>query len=180
MTHRKKVTRKPDLRRIRTSRSYTISEAAKCLDRTRGTVRRWIKDGLPVLDCTSPLLIHGDDLKAWLLSQSRAKRRKCGLGQMYCLVCREPRKPQPKTVKTTPNNNPRTVLISARCAVCESAINITRKVADLPEILAAMKPAREAKTNLTGYVKPSLNEHFWEGQGELDFGTGNEVSKIVH
>ena len=48
---------KPRLKGIKTHRNYTVDEVAKALGVSKGTVRRWIKCGLPVLKERKPMLI---------------------------------------------------------------------------------------------------------------------------
>jgi hypothetical protein len=49
--------RRPDRRRVKLLRSYTIDEVARTLEFHRNTVRHWIKAGLPVIDHKRPILI---------------------------------------------------------------------------------------------------------------------------
>jgi DNA-directed RNA polymerase specialized sigma24 family protein len=39
--------KRPTGQRIKTHRSYDVTEAARALGVAKGTVRRWLKDGLP-------------------------------------------------------------------------------------------------------------------------------------
>ena len=49
--------RRPDRRRVKLLRSYTIEEVARTLEVHRNTVRHWIKAGLRVIDDKRPILI---------------------------------------------------------------------------------------------------------------------------
>ena len=60
------MARRPDWRRIKSHRSYTVNECAEGLGVHKNTLRAWIKDGLPVLSAGRPLLILGANLKAFL------------------------------------------------------------------------------------------------------------------
>lgn len=85
--------RRPNWRRIKTLRSYTIEEAASRLGVHRNSVRHWIKKGgLPVFKDQRPHLIQGGDLAAFLQNRRAASRRKCGPGQFYCVKCRQPQR----------------------------------------------------------------------------------------
>ena len=55
--------RRPDGRRAKSLRSYSIDEIARLLGVHRNTVRHWIRNGLPVLDDRRPNLILGSELK---------------------------------------------------------------------------------------------------------------------
>jgi hypothetical protein len=81
--------RRPDWRRIKALRSYTIDEAATALRVHRNAVRYWIKRcALPVFTDQRPHLIQGGDLVSFLKGRREAKRRSCGPGQFFCLKCR--------------------------------------------------------------------------------------------
>ena len=54
--------RRPDRRRVKALRSYTIDEVARTLEIHRNTVRHWIKAGLPVIDGKRPILMLGADI----------------------------------------------------------------------------------------------------------------------
>jgi excisionase family DNA binding protein len=83
--------RRPNWRRVKTLRSYTIEEAASLLDVHRNTVRHWIRNGLPAMTDQRPHLIQGRDLGEFLREQQMSRRSKCGPNQFYCFRCREPR-----------------------------------------------------------------------------------------
>lgn len=87
-------------------RNYTVEETASLLSVHKNTVRRWIKQGLPVIDEKHPMLIQGMDLLAFLQARRTKNKRPCKPGEMYCLRCRAPKPPalnmaeyQPKTEK---------------------------------------------------------------------------------
>jgi excisionase family DNA binding protein len=74
-------------------RSYSAEEAARTLGVHKGTVRNWIKAGLPTVDKTRPVLILGSQLRDWLEQRRKAGKRPCPPGKLYCFKCREPRSP---------------------------------------------------------------------------------------
>ena len=77
--------------RIKIHRSYTVDEAARELGVSKGTVRRWLKDGeLPFLDDQKPALILGVSLKAFGRTRTDSKI-KCKAHEFYCFRCRSPR-----------------------------------------------------------------------------------------
>lgn len=78
-------------RAVKLHRNYTVDEAARALDCSRGTVRRWLKAGLPALADRKPALILGGDLIDFLKVRKQPRRR-CGLDECYCFKCRAPRK----------------------------------------------------------------------------------------
>jgi hypothetical protein len=89
----KKSTSRPDHRRVKLHRSYSVDEVARLFDMHRNTVRAWIRDGLPLLDRKRPQLIHGTDLMDFLKRRRARNKRPCGPGQIYCVRCHSPQAP---------------------------------------------------------------------------------------
>jgi hypothetical protein len=89
----KKSRRRPDHRRVKLHRSYSLDEVARLFDRHKNTVRAWIRDGLPLLDRKRPQLIHGTDLVDFLKRRRARNKRPCGPGQIYCVRCHSPQAP---------------------------------------------------------------------------------------
>jgi hypothetical protein len=87
----KKRLHNPNLPKIH--RNYTVEEAASLYRVFKGTVRAWIKAGLPVLDDKRPMLILGLDLAAFHQAQRTKNKQKCKPGEMYCFRCRTPKLP---------------------------------------------------------------------------------------
>lgn len=125
--------RKPDLRRIRTSKTYTLPEIAKTLDRNIATIRSWVRQDLPLLSKQKPLLVLGSDLKRWPAATWKAKARKCQSDELFCFKCRVPRKPKLASVEILPRNE-KTVAIKGRCEVCGTRMNQTGSAAKIDEI----------------------------------------------
>ena len=79
-------------RRVKIHRCYTIDELARVLGVAKGTVRRWIKSGLPALRDQKPVLILGEDALHFLAARKRS-RSKCEPDECDCVKCRTPRRP---------------------------------------------------------------------------------------
>lgn len=171
--------RKPDLRRIRISQSYSIPETAKLVDRTAPTIRTWIKQGLPTLPHTSPCLICGVDLKDWLTKRAQARKQPCSIDTLYCFKCRRPRRPKPDTVNTSPVSA-KTVKVSGKCNVCSTAMQQPRALSKLAETIASMTAPTQHQLNLTGYTSPSVNSTFWPDDDVIEFSTHNGGKPHVH
>lgn len=120
MPKRKK--RKPDLRHVRPTKTYTVTDIAEALDRNVATVHRWIRTGLPTLDRQKPTLILGADLLDWLKTQWSRRKRKCRPNELYCFGCRSPRLPKPGTASVQPRND-KAIAIKALCSKCGSRMN---------------------------------------------------------
>jgi Helix-turn-helix domain len=115
--------RRPDWRRIKTLRSYTIDEAATVLRVHRNAVRYWIKRcALPVFTDQRPHLIQGGDLVSFLKGRREAKRQSCGSGQFFCLKCRQPRIPAQGMVDYRPITASRGSLVGM-CPICETLMH---------------------------------------------------------
>ena len=113
--------RKIDARRIKIHRSYTISEAAERLGVHKNTVQHWLKSGLPHIREPRPVLILGQDLKHFLSDRRQKARKPCPVGHLFCLKCREPRRPAAQMLDYEPitltSGNLRGI-----CEICETLI----------------------------------------------------------
>ncbi|MEX4006752.1 helix-turn-helix domain-containing protein [Neoaquamicrobium sediminum] len=83
---------KPNWRAVKRHRSYTVDEAARATGACKGTVRRWLKSGLPAITDQRPALILGEELIAFLDRRKR-DRQKCQPHECFCFSCRRPRAP---------------------------------------------------------------------------------------
>ena len=114
-------------------RSYTVAQVADLFGVSRGTVRCWLRRGLPCLDEGRPVLFMGFALKAWLKQRRDRARKSCEADEFYCFRCREPRQAVPGSVVIIPENE-KTVRIAARCARCDTRMNRKGSRAKLDEI----------------------------------------------
>ncbi|MCP5246580.1 MAG: helix-turn-helix domain-containing protein [Burkholderiales bacterium] len=87
----KKRLHNPNIAKIH--RSYTVEEVASLYGVFKGTVRAWIKTGLPTLNDIRPMLILGRDLVAFHQARRKKNKQKCKPGEIYCVRCRAPKKP---------------------------------------------------------------------------------------
>ena len=147
--------RKPDLRRIRPSKVYTLPEIAKTMDRKSATIRSWVRKGLPLVSEQKPVLVLGASLKEWLQETWKAKTRKCQPGEMFCFKCRRPGKPKPGSVKLTARNE-KTVSIKGRCAVCDTRMYQAGSLAAVEEIKKRFSPLTPQMQHLTGCSNTSV------------------------
>ena len=170
---------KPDLRRIRVSQSYTVTEAADMLDRKTATVRDWIKRGLPVLPDTSPRLICGNDLKTWLDARWKSRKQPCEVDQLYCCKCRRPRHPLPDSVATSPLSA-KTVTVLGKCSLCGTAMQQPRSFKNLAETLTAMKAPTQAHEHLTSYTNTSERPTFFLDADDANSEPQNKGKRYVH
>lgn len=110
--------------RVKIHYSYKVEEAADLLGVHKNTVRQWInKEGLPVCDDRRrPILILGDELRAFIQSRQQARKRQCADGELYCMRCRRPRRPAGDMVDYFPETTA-TGRLEGMCPACSSIMN---------------------------------------------------------
>ena len=106
----------------KTNRNYTVDEAADLYGVFKGTVRNWIKAGLPVLDDKRPMLILGSDLAAFHRVKNTKNKQNCKPGEMYCFKCRAPKEPDGGMVDSQPVTEKIWNLV-AICPACYTIMN---------------------------------------------------------
>jgi hypothetical protein len=80
-------------RHIRGLLTYSVAEAARVTGAHRNTIHHWLRSGLTTIDSRKPILIRGAALKAFIDGRRARRRQPCGPGRIYCLKCREPKRP---------------------------------------------------------------------------------------
>ncbi|MBU0724158.1 MAG: helix-turn-helix domain-containing protein [Alphaproteobacteria bacterium] len=145
-------------RLVKIHRNYTVDDAARLLKVCKGTVRRWLKTGLPALTDRKPLLILGDDLADYL--KGRAKPRStCGPAECYCFKCRAPRKAAGAMADFTPltlaGGN-----LSALCENCGTLMHRRVSNAQLASFHSILDISpRQAPPHLRDSPNPCVNVH---------------------
>lgn len=151
--------RRIDHRRISKHRNYTVAEIASCLGVSRGTVRRWIKDGLPALQERKPMLVLGGDL----IDFSEARRtlhQRCGLAECYCFSCRAPRSAAGDLAEFC-WDTPTTGNLRALCAVCTTVMHKRVSAVRLSELQAILDVTIvQAFEPIGDGSSPCPNDHF--------------------
>jgi hypothetical protein len=141
-------------------RNYTIEEVARLFGVHRQTVRNWIKGGLPALIERKPHLILGSSLREFLIERRRAHKRRCAPGELYCLRCREPRRPAGDMLEYLP----RTIVsgnLRGICPVCDALIHRNVSLAKVTEVAGGCEVTfPQDQTRLVDTGKPSQNCHF--------------------
>tara|TARA_R110002072_G_C7966658_1_gene534362 strand:- start:2560 stop:3036 length:477 start_codon:yes stop_codon:yes gene_type:complete len=121
----------PNLAKIH--RNYTVEDVSELFGVHKGTVRIWIKSGLPVCDEQRPMLILGYELRDYLQSKRQVRKRKCRLFEIYCLRCRVPKRPAGNMVDFEPQSEVSGRLIGL-CPDCDGLINRYTSLAGLGQI----------------------------------------------
>src|SRR5437868_9836600 len=115
-------TRRPNPKRAKLHRSYTVAEVRTLYGVHPHTIRDWIKEGLPVVDGHKPYLILGRDLRAFLERRNAKRKRPCPPGCLYCFACRQPRAVAAGSCEF--HDRPYGAgQIKARCEVCGTAMH---------------------------------------------------------
>ncbi|QDZ00116.1 helix-turn-helix domain-containing protein [Nitratireductor mangrovi] len=140
-------------------RSYTVDEAARATGASKGTVRRWLRNGLPAITDQRPLLIIGEDLIAFLGRQKR-QRQQCKLHECYCFSCRRPRSPAFGEAEFFPLSASSGNL-RALCETCTTIMHKRLAVSKLDELGAILDVTiQQADQHLSEMPKPCPNDHF--------------------
>lgn len=92
------MARRPSARRIRAARTYTVEEAAETLGVSTGTIRAWVRTGLPLMRAQRPFLILGDALRHFLAARATGAKVALQPGQLYCFTCKAGREPMGRMV----------------------------------------------------------------------------------
>jgi excisionase family DNA binding protein len=152
---------RPDRRRIKVHRSYTVDEAARTLGIAKGTVRRWLKNGLCSTDHRKPALIRGSDLADFLKSKAKTKQP-CPPGHCYCVKCRSSQKPDGAfaeyIVLTATSGNLRAI-----CPTCGNLMHRRTSAVQLELIRAELDVTIVEKSpRLRDSRQPSTIDHLQE------------------
>lgn len=93
--------------------SYTLPEIAAKLGMTKKSLYRWVDEGLPVVTGQKkPILIRGDDLKAFINARNSKNKVKLKRHEFYCLRCRAPRRAKRGTITKSGDTR------KGECSVC--------------------------------------------------------------
>jgi excisionase family DNA binding protein len=149
---------RPDRRRVKIHRSYTVDEAARVLGIAKGTIRRWLKHGLRATDSRKPTLIRGSDLLDYLKAKAKPKQS-CPPGQCYCVKCKAPMEPAGGMaefiVLTSTSGNLRAV-----CPTCETLMHRRTSMIQLQQIRSSLDVTIvERSPRLRDSNHPSTNDH---------------------
>jgi excisionase family DNA binding protein len=144
-------------RLIKIHRAYSVEEAARALGAHKNSVRGWIKKGLPLVDGGRPVLILGQELRAFLERRRTAGKRPCPPGTIFCLKCREPRGPALGMVEYVARNAA-TGDLTALCETCGTMMFRRARHSDVAAIMPGSDvQIREAGARLLERASPSLN-----------------------
>jgi len=151
--------RKPNWRAIKTHRNYTVEEAAGKLGVAKGTVRRWIRGGLPAIANRKPALILGAELVDFHRRQA-TPRHKCQPHECYCVKCRAPRSPAGGMAEYLPIS-PTSGNLRAICPECSTLMHRRVTLLRLPVLSRVLELSVPlAIEHLIDSPNPSLDDTF--------------------
>lgn len=119
---RPRRTRNPPAHRVKVGTCYEVAEIATLLGVHRNTVRHWVRGGLRPLDNQRPMVIHGSELRGFLMARKQRRRVKCAPGEMYCFRCRQPRTPWEGATEVRPVTS-KLAQVIAICGICEGLMH---------------------------------------------------------
>jgi len=123
---------------VKSSLTYEVGEAAAALGKSKATIRNWIKDGLPIMASKKPLLISGQDLRDHIRAKSKGAKTSLGSDQLFCLSCREGRKPLGMIVAVLPNTD-KTDRLKGLCETCGGVASRIISKAKSPHFAATFR-----------------------------------------
>jgi hypothetical protein len=152
--------RRPNHRLVKIHRSYSVEDVARLFDIHKNTVRAWVKAGLPTCDRKRPTLILGLELAAYLQERRTKSRRPCKPGEIYCVRCRDVKRPAGDIAEFQPTTATLGDLIGI-CPDCEGMIYRRASRAKLAEIGGNLDISfSEAKRQVSETYSPIVNSDF--------------------
>ena len=113
---------------VKARHSYTLKETAELFNLHTGTVQRWRKEGLRVIDDGSkPFLVIGEEIKRFLKEKSRKRKHPLGPGEFFCTKCKTARKSQLDKLSVeisgkTLGKIHKQVIVKGICEVCNQRL----------------------------------------------------------
>ena len=150
--------------RAKTHRNYTVEEAADLYGVFKGAVRNWIKAGLPVLNDKRPMLILGNDLAEFHRAKNAKGKQPCKPGEMYCLKCRIPKKPDGNMVDFQAVTEKIGNLVGI-CPTCYTIMNRRVSIAKLEQVRGEMDITMPlGQRHIVESKQPSVNSDLKQEQ----------------
>lgn len=149
--------RRIDPRHAKLNRNYSVEEAARLFGAHRNTVRAWMRAGLKPLDGQRPTLFMGEELRRFHEARRASRKRPTPPGMIYCLRCREPRRPAGNMADYVPRTSTSGDL-QGICPACEAMLFRRVNLAALETIKAGLDvTVRPADPRISKREEPSLN-----------------------
>ena len=155
--------RRPNYRLVKIHRSYTVEEIVRLFGTHKNTVRAWVKAGLPTCDSKRPIVILGRDLAAYLQARRTKNKRPCRPGEIYCVRCRNPKRPAGDMADYQPITE-RLGNLMGICPDCELMIYRRVSLEKLEQVCGKMNVTfSEAQRQVSERIQPTVNNDFSQG-----------------
>ena len=142
---------------IKMHRTYDASELAACCRVHKNTVLNWRKTGLEPIDGSKPMLFHGTAVRDFLKKRNAKRKQPCGPGKLFCMRCREPRRPALGRIEYI-SITPKSGNARAQCETCDTVMHRRVSRAALAATMPGLKvQLAERPLRLIGSASPSLN-----------------------
>ncbi len=121
------MSKKYEVRKIKTKRSYTFKEIADLFDVHVRTIQAWHVDGLVTLEgSNNPYLVMGIDVQNYIKQQKQKHKVALKENEFYCISCRKA--VTPTEVFSNSNGikmggNKQSVILSGVCPTCNRKVN---------------------------------------------------------
>jgi len=146
-----------DWRRVKIHRNYDPADLSRLFDISRNAVWNWRKAGLRPIEGTKPMLFLGAELRRFLKERRNKRKRTTPPGHLFCMRCRDPRRPAGGMVdylplSTTVGN------LRALCPDCEAWMFRRARRLDLDRVMPGIEVKVTAADKRLGQpVCPSVN-----------------------
>jgi hypothetical protein len=148
--------RRPNPRRVKIHRNYSVEDITRLFNLHKNTVRSWLKQGLATIDDRRPMLVLGGELSRFLYERRKKGKRECGPGRIYCIACRAPKIPGLKMVECTP-----TGVAASLCGICPDCGRLMYRHVNLSSLDAIRGELeitfRQPSSRLGGSPAPLVN-----------------------
>jgi hypothetical protein len=156
-----KKKRKYNTNLIKETLSYSTYDISELYRIHKGTVRQWLKEGLPMIDNRKPYLVFGSDLKEFIKKRQGSRKTKCNSNELYCCKCRKPQSSWNNVVDLKILNE-RRLLIMGICGQCNTLTNKLSSLKNLDEIKEIFDVQTIHDQDLIGFdpsiVNTNINE----------------------
>ena len=137
---------KPKPTAVKLHYSYSVRELARCCGVHPHTVRNWQGMGLEPIDKARPVLFQGGTVRAFLSRRKASRRSPCPPGTLYCVKCRQPRRPALGMVEYRPLK-PASGDLCAICETCEGIMHRRVRKADLAKVMPCLPTQARTASN---------------------------------
>ena len=121
------MSKKYEIRKIKTKRSYTFKELADLLGVHVRTVQSWHLDGLsPLEGSNNPYLVMGREIKVYLKQKTLRNKVKLQENEFYCMGCKKaviPTKVYKYVNGVKIGGNKPSVRLGGICPTCSKKVN---------------------------------------------------------